>query len=126
MITNENEHKKLNISAATSRLISLILGMTAEDVIETLKQIEQQQKQYETAEQFEVVFASDGRIVKGIASMPSTDVLSIETREHFHPGTVLTLTFENHKTGRHMKTKGKVVKKTMTGIEVHFDNSALI
>ena len=119
MISTETE-KRMTVSGATSRLISLILSMPANEILETLQEIEERKRKSDSMALCEVVFAAGPRIGKGMASMISSSGLFIETRERFTPGEILTLAFENRKEGRPVKTTGEVVRETPTGIEVRF------
>jgi hypothetical protein len=112
--------EKMSVSKATSTLINIILNMSPTDIIETLNELEERQRKAEMNDRVEVLFAVDNRFCRGLASTVNSRGLYIETHEKLSKGENITLSFENKKDSKQVKTSGKVIRVDKKGIEIEF------
>ena len=118
---------KLDIPVITSRLVDLILKMSAKERQDLLNELEEKykkgkrefsRKDYEK----EVDFVLNERIFRGFIQNLSSSGMFIETSESFSEGERITLTFELPVPGEHIKVSGKIVRLIpMVGFGVKFN-----
>ncbi len=118
--------KKLTVSAATSRLISLILKMPPNEILEILKTVEEKELEKKRRAPrvnyfMEVDYVVDSRAFSGYINNISTDGVFIETTESFEKESEITLTFALPNSQGHIKVAGKIVRITSEGIGIAFD-----
>ncbi len=115
MADSYGQSNKLNITVITSRLVDLILKMSAKDRQTLLNELEEKykkgnrdfsRKDYKK----EVDFVLNKRIFKGFIQNLSSSGMFIETSESFSEGQIITLTFELPEPGEHIKVSGKIVR----------------
>lgn len=104
-----------NIPVITSRLVDLILKMSAKERQDLLNELEEKykkgnrefsRKDYKK----EVDFVLNERIFRGFIQNLSSSGMFIETSESFSEGERITLTFELPVPGEHIKVSGKIVR----------------
>ena len=115
MADSRKQSNKLNISVITTRLVDLILKMSAKDRQTLLNELEEKykkgnrefsRKDYKK----EVDFVLNERIFRGFIQNLSASGMFIETSESFSEGQRITLTFELPEPGEHIKVSGKIVR----------------
>ena len=115
MADTNKQPDKLNITVITSRLVDLILKMSAKERQTLLNELEEKykkgnrefsRKDYKK----EVDFVLNNRIFKGFIQNLSANGMFIETSEPFSEGERITLTFQLPKPGEHIKVSGKIVR----------------
>lgn len=123
---NSTKSKKLTVSAATSRLISLILKMPPNEILEILKTVEEKELEKKRRSPrvnyfMAVDYVVEERAFSGYINNISTDGVFIETTETFQIGSEITLTFALPNSQGHIKVAGKIVRTTPEGIGIAFD-----
>ncbi len=118
--------KKLTVSAATSRLISLILKMSPKEILEILKTVEEKELEKKRRAPrvnyfMQVDYVVEDRAFSGYINNISSDGVFIETAETFQNGSEITLTFALPNSQGHIKVTGKIVRITPDGIGIAFD-----
>ena len=118
--------KKLTVSAATSRLITLILKMPPTEILEILKTVEEKELEKKRRAPrvnyfMEVDYVVEDRVFSGYINNISSDGVFIETTETFHRDSDITLTFALPNSQGHIKVAGKIVRITPDGIGIAFD-----
>ncbi len=118
--------KKLTVSAATSRLISLILKMPPTEILEILKTVEEKELEKKRRAPrvnyfMEVDYVVGDRAFSGYINNISTDGVFIETTETFQRDADITLTFALPNSQGHIKVAGKIVRITPDGIGIAFE-----
>lgn len=128
MVHSHNDAKstKMTVSAATSRLISIILKMSPGEIMELLKVVEEKEHDKKRrAPRVSYFMAVDyvvgDRVYNGYINNISSEGVFIETREPFTQGSEITLTFALPNSQGHVRVSGKIVRKEPTGIGVAFD-----
>ena len=115
MADSNKQADKLNISVITTRLVDLILKMSAKERQTLLNELEEKykkgnrefsRKDYKK----EVDFVLNERIFRGFIQNLSASGMFIETSESFSEGQRITLTFELPEPGEHIKVSGKIVR----------------
>jgi len=115
MADSSKQSNKLNVSVITSRLVDLILKLSAKDRQKLLNELEEKykkgnrefsRKDYKK----EVDFVLNERIFRGFIQNLSASGMFIETNESFSEGQRITLTFELPEFGEHIKVSGKIVR----------------
>ena len=115
MADSNRQSNKLNIPVITSRLVDLILKMSAKERQNLLNELEEKykkgnrefsRKDYKK----EVDFVLNDRIFRGFIQNLSSSGMFIETSESFSEGERITLTFELPEPGEHIKISGKIVR----------------
>jgi Tfp pilus assembly protein PilZ len=117
---------KKNLSAATSRVISLMLKMNPEEIFSLLEELEEKEREKQrraAREKYftDVDFAVGNRAFKGYINNISTEGIYIETKERFLVGTEITLTFILPADQGHIKAIGTIVRTDANGMGVAFD-----
>jgi len=109
------QSNKLNIPVITSRLVDLILKMSAKERQTLLNELEEKykkgnrefsRKDYKK----EVDFVLNDRIFRGFIQNLSSSGMFIETSESFSEGERIILTFKLPEPGEHIKVSGKIVR----------------
>lgn len=118
--------KKMSVSAATSRLISMILKMPPDEILEILKTVEEKELEKKRRSPrvnyfMEVNYVVDDRAFSGYINNISSDGVFIETTEQFQLDSNITLTFALPNSQGHIKVAGKIVRITPEGIGIVFD-----
>lgn len=118
--------KKMTVSAATSRLISLILKMSPSEILEILKTVEEKELEKKRKSPrinyfMEVNYVVDDRAFSGYINNISTEGVFIETTEMFQLNSNITLTFALPNSQGHIRVAGKIVRITSEGIGIAFD-----
>lgn len=118
--------KKMTVSAATSRLISLILKMSPSEILEILKTVEEKELEKKRKSPrinyfMEVNYVVDDRAFSGYINNISTEGVFIETTETFQLHSNITLTFALPNSQGHIRVAGKIVRITPEGIGIAFD-----
>ena len=118
--------KKMTVSAATSRLISLILKMSPSEILEILKTVEEKELEKKRKSPrinyfMEVNYVVDDRAFSGYINNISTEGVFIETAEIFQLNSNITLTFALPNSQGHIRVAGKIVRITTEGIGIAFD-----
>lgn len=121
-----SKSKKMTVSAATSRLISLILKMSPNEIMEILNTVEEKElekKRHAPRINYfmEVDYLVDDKVFSGYINNISSDGVFIETSETFHKNTGITLTFALPSSKGHIKLAGQIVRITKDGIGISFD-----
>ena len=115
MADSNKQANKLNISVITTRLVDLILKMSAKERQTLLNELEEKykkgnrefsRKDYKK----EVDFVLNERIFRGFIQNLSASGMFIETSESFSEGQRITLTFELPEPEEHIKVSGKIVR----------------
>ena len=115
MDDSRKQSNKPNISVITTRLVDLILKMSAKERQTLLNELEEKykkgnrefsRKDYKK----EVDFVLNERIFRGFIQNLSASGMFIETSESFSEGQRITLTFELPEPGEHIKVSGKIVR----------------
>ena len=115
MNNSRKQSNKLNISVITTRLVDLILKMSAKERQTLLNELEEKykkgnrefsRKDYKK----EVDFVLNERMFRGFIQNLSASGMFIETSESFSEGQRITLTFELPEPGEHIKVSGKIVR----------------
>ena len=115
MADSSKQSSKLNISVITSRLVDLILKMSAKERQALLDELEERykkgnrefsRKDYKK----QVDFVLNERIFRGFIQNLSSNGMFIETSDSFSEGEKITLTFELPEPGEHIKVSGKIVR----------------
>lgn len=124
--SNGGKSKKMNISTATSRLISLILKMSPSEIMEILKTVEEKELEKKRKSPrinyfMEVNYVVDDRAFSGYINNISSEGVFIETSEKFELESTITLTFALPNSQGHIRAAGKIVRITSEGIGVAFD-----
>lgn len=111
----KKQSNELNISVITTRLVDLILKMSAKERQTLLNELEEKykkgnrefsRKDYKK----EVDFVLNERIFKGFIQNLSASGMFIETSESFSEGQIITLTFDLPEPGEHIKVSGKIAR----------------
>lgn len=128
MIHSENSSKsnKMTVSAATSRLISMILKMTPAEIMDILRIIEEKEHEKKRRSPrvnyfMAVDYVVGDRVYNGFINNISSEGVFIETKENFSTGADITLTFALPNSQGHIRVSGKIVRKEITGIGIAFD-----
>ncbi len=124
--SNGRKSKKLTVSAATSRLISLILKMPPNEILDILKTVEEKELEKKRRAPrvnyfMEVDYVVGDRAFSGYINNISTDGVFIETTESFENDSDITLTFALPNSQGHIKVAGKIVRITPDGIGIAFE-----
>jgi len=115
MTDSKKQSNKPNISLITTRLVDLILKMSAKERQDLLNELEEKykkgnrefsRKDYKK----EVDFVLNERIFRGFIQNLSASGMFIETSESFSEGQIITLTFGLPEPGKHIKVSGKIVR----------------
>ena len=115
MANSKKQPNKLNISVITTRLVDLILKMSAKERQTLLNELEEKykkgnrefsRKDYKK----EVDFVLNERIFRGFIQNLSASGMFIETSESFSEGQRIILTFELPEPDEHIKVSGKIVR----------------
>ena len=115
MADSRKQSNKPNISVITTRLVDLILKMSAKERQTLLNELEEKykkgnrefsRKDYKK----EVDFVLNERIFRGFIQNLSASGMFIETSESFSEGQRIILTFELPEPGEHIKVSGKIVR----------------
>jgi len=115
MDDSRKQSNKPNISVITTRLVDLILKMSAKERQTLLNELEEKykkgnrefsRKDYKK----EVDFVLNERMFRGLIQNLSASGMFIETSESFSEGQRITLTFELPEPGEHIKVSGKIVR----------------
>lgn len=119
--------KKMTVSAATSRLISIILKMSPNEIMEMLKTVEEKELEKKRRSPrinyfMEVNYVVEDRAFSGYINNISTDGVFIETTEQFQLNSNITLTFALPNSQGHVRVAGKIVRITPEGIGIVFDS----
>ncbi len=123
---NGGKSKKMSVSAATSRLISIILKMAPDEILEILKTVEEKELEKKRRAPrvnyfMEVNYVVEDRAFSGYINNISSDGVFIETTEQFQLDSNITLTFALPNSQGHIKVAGKIVRITPEGIGIVFD-----
>ena len=128
MDDSRKQSNKSNISVITTRLVDLILKMSAKERQTLLNELEEKykkgnrefsRKDYKK----EVDFVLNERMFRGLIQNLSASGMFIETSESFSEGQRITLTFELPEPGEHIKVSGKIVRLIPDiGFGVKFNN----
>jgi Tfp pilus assembly protein PilZ len=115
MADSRKQSNKLNISVITTRLVDLILKMSAEERQTLLNELEEKHKkgnrEFSRKDyKKEVDFVLNERIFRGFIQNLSASGMFIETSESFSEGQSIILTFELPEPGEHIKVFGKIVR----------------
>ncbi len=118
----QSNYKKMTISEATSTLISMILKMPADEIIDTLEEIEKKapitktenKKTYTT----EVVYSVNKKFHKDFISNIDSDNIFINSIEKFETGQKIILSFEPPDSNQHIKVNGRIVNTEPKGFGV--------
>ena len=126
--SNSSKSEKLSVSAATSRLISLILKMPSDEVQTILERIDTKQivkkRTAPRVEYFmEVDFVVNERYYSSYINDISINGVFIETHDSFELEETITLSFALPNSQGHIKATGTIVRTTPEGIGVTFDVS---
>ena len=115
MDDSRKQSNKPNISVITTRLVDLILKMSAKERQTLLNELEEKykkgnrefsRKDYKK----EVDFVLNERIFRGFIQNLSASGMFIETSESFSEGQRIILTFELPEPDEHIKVSGKIVR----------------
>lgn len=115
MTDSRKQSNKLNISVITTRLVDLILKMSAKERQTLLNELEEKykkgnrefsRKDYKK----EVDFVLNERIFRGFIQNLSASGMFIETSGSFSEGQRIILTFELPEPGEHIKVSAKIVR----------------
>jgi Tfp pilus assembly protein PilZ len=126
----QSEHgakpQKVNISAATSRLISMILKMTPGEIMDLLKIVEEKEHEKKRRSPrinyfMAVDYVVEEKAYSGFINNISSEGVFIETKEDFAINSGITLTFALPNSQGHIRVSGKIVRKEANGIGIAFD-----
>jgi Tfp pilus assembly protein PilZ len=115
MADSTKQSNTLNISVITTRLVDLILKMSAKERQTLLNELEEKykkgnrefsRKDYKK----EVDFVLNDRLFRGFIQNLSASGMFIETSESFSEGQRITLTFGLPEPSEHIKIAGKIVR----------------
>ena len=115
MADSRKQSNKLNVSVITTRLVDLILKMSAKERQTLLNELEEKykkgnrefsRKDYKK----EVDFVLNERIFRGFIQNLSASGMFIETSESFSEGQRIILTFELPEPDEHIRVSGKIVR----------------
>ena len=115
MADSNKQANKLNISVITTRLVDLILKMSAKQRQTLLNELEEKyqkgnrdfsRKDYKK----EVDFVFNERLFKGFIQNLSASGMFIEASESFSEGQRITLAFELPESKEHIKVFGKIAR----------------
>ncbi len=115
MDDSRKQSNKPNISVITTRLVDLILKMSAKERQTLLNELEEKykkgnrefsRKDYKK----EVDFVLNERMFRGLIQNLSASGMFIETGDSFSEGQRITLTFQLPEPGEHIKVSGKIVR----------------
>ena len=115
MDDSRKQSNKPNISVITTRLVDLILKMSAKERQTLLNELEEKykkgnrefsRKDYKK----EVDFVLNERMFRGLIQNLSASGMFIETSDSFSEGQRITLTFQLPEPGEHIKVSGKIVR----------------
>lgn len=115
MADSNKQANKLNISVITTRLVDLILKMSAKQRQTLLNELEEKyqkgnrdfsRKDYKK----EVDFVFNERLFKGFIQNLSASGMFIETSKSFSEGQRITLAFELPESKEHIKVFGKIAR----------------
>lgn len=123
---NDKHPNKMTVSAATSRLISLILKMPPSEILEILKTVEEKEHAKKRRSPrvnyfMEVDYVINEKAYRGFINNISSEGVFIETNEQFSLDQEITLTFALPNSQGHIKVSGKIVRATSEGIGIAFD-----
>jgi len=126
--SNGSKSEKLSVSAATSRLISLILKMPPDEVQTILERVQTKQivkkRKAPRVEYFmEVDFVVNERYYSSYINDISINGVFIETHDSFEIEESITLSFALPNSQGHIKATGTIVRTSPDGIAVAFDVS---
>lgn len=128
MINKLNSPKTapMTVSAATSRLISLILKMPPGEIMDILKLIEEKEHEKKRRSPrvnyfMAVDYVIGERAYNGFINNISSEGVFIETSENFPMNSDVTLTFALPNSQGHIRVSGKLVRKEKNGIGIAFD-----
>lgn len=118
--------KNMTVSAATSRLISLILKMSPSEIMEVLKSIEdrelEKKRRSPRVNYFMAVdYVVNEKAYTGYINNISSEGVYIETKETFNQNDEITLTFALPNSQGHIRVTGKIVRVEPEGIGIAFD-----
>ena len=118
--------KKMTVSAATSRLISIILKMSPNEILEMLETVEEKELEKKRRSPrvnyfMEVNYVVEGKAFNGYINNISSKGVFIETKELFQLESSITLTFLLPNSNDHIRADGKIVRLTPDGIGISFD-----
>lgn len=116
----------MTVSAATSKLISMILKMSPAEIMDTLRFIEEKEhdrkRRSPRVSYFMAVdYAVNDRAYSGYINNISSEGVFIETNENLPLDADITLTFALPNSQGHIKVSGKIIRKEKNGIGVAFE-----
>ncbi len=116
----------MSVSAATSKLISLILKMSPSEIMDILKIIEEKEHEKKRRSPrvnyfMAVDYVVGDRAYSGYINNISSEGVFIETHENLPLNSDITLTFALPNSQGHIRVGGKIVRKEKNGIGVAFE-----
>ena len=122
----DSKSNKMTVSAATSKLISLILKMSPGEIMDILKIIEDKEHEKKRrAPRINYFMAVDyvvgEKAYNGFINNISSEGVFIETHENLPMNSDITLTFALPNSQGHIRVSGKIVRQEKNGVGVAFD-----
>jgi Tfp pilus assembly protein PilZ len=116
----------MTVSAATSRLMSMILNMSPNEIMDILKLVEEKEHEKKRRSPrvnyfMAVDYVIDEKAYSGYINNISSEGVFIETNENLPLNSDITLTFALPNSQGHIRVSGKIVRKEKHGIGVAFD-----
>jgi len=116
----------MSVSAATSKLISMILKMSPSEIMDILRIIEEKEHEKKRRSPrvsyfMAVDYVVSERAYSGYINNISSEGVFIETNENLPLNADIKLTFALPNSQGHIRVGGKIVRKEKNGIGIAFD-----
>lgn len=116
----------MSVSAATSKLISMILKMSPSEIMDILRIIEEKEHEKKRRSPrvsyfMAVDYVVSDRAYSGYINNISSEGVFIETNENLPLNADVKLTFALPNSQGHIRVGGKIVRKEKNGIGIAFD-----
>jgi Tfp pilus assembly protein PilZ len=123
---NDSSARKMTVSAATSKLISMVLKMAPGEIMDTLRFIEEKEHEKKRRSPrvnyfMAVDYVVNDRAYSGYINNISSEGVFIETSDNLPLDADITLTFALPNSQGHIKVSGKIIRKEKNGLGVAFD-----
>jgi Tfp pilus assembly protein PilZ len=123
---NGSNPKKMTVSEATSKLISMILKMSPNEIMDVLRIIEEKDHEKKRRSPrvnyfMAVDYVVGDRAYSGYINNISSEGVFIETNDNLPLNGDITLTFALPNSQGHIRVSGKIVRKEKNGIGIAFD-----
>lgn len=116
----------MSVSAATSKLVSMILKMSPSEIMDILRIIEEKEHEKKRRSPrvsyfMAVDYVVNDRAYSGYINNISSEGVFIETNENLPLNADIKLTFALPNSQGHIRVGGKIVRKEKNGIGIAFD-----